>query len=72
MSPQRILGIVLLVVGVAIMVMGMNQSHSAGDQITNAVTGHYTDHTTWYIIGGIALGIVGLLMSFFGMRGKDA
>jgi hypothetical protein len=71
MSPQRIVGIVLLVVGVVILIMGMNASNSATDKISNTFTGHFTDHTTWMIVGGIAAGLFGLLLSLFG-GGKTA
>jgi hypothetical protein len=72
MSSNRIIGIVLLVIGVAVLVMGMNATHSAGDQVTNAVTGHYTDHTTWYMIGGGAAALFGLLLTAFGGGGRTA
>jgi hypothetical protein len=62
MSSQRIFGIVALVVGVALLVVGMNSSHSVADQVSNTFTGRFTQATTWYIIGGIGAGIVGLLM----------
>jgi drug/metabolite transporter (DMT)-like permease len=72
MSPQRILGIVLLVVGVVVLVIGMNASHSVSDQVSNTFTGRFTGTTMWYILGGLAAGIVGLLMVVFGVRGKSA
>ncbi len=72
MSPQRLLGIVLLVVGVVLLITGMNSSHSWNDQLSNTFTGHFTDNTQWYIAGGIVTGIVGLSMLFFGPRGKNA
>jgi hypothetical protein len=31
MPPQRILGVMLLIVGVILLVMGMNASHSVAD-----------------------------------------
>ena len=72
MSPQRMIGIVILVVGVIVMVVGMNMSHSAGDQLSNTFTGKFTDTTTWYIIGGIGAGLLGLLMTVFGSGGRHA
>jgi hypothetical protein len=62
MSSQRIFGIVALVVGVALLIVGMNSSHSVADQVSNTFTGRFTQATTWYIIGGIGAGLVGLLM----------
>jgi hypothetical protein len=72
MSPQRILGVVLLIVGVALLVVGMNASHSVVDQVSDTFTGKFTQSTTWYIIGGIASALFGLLLVLFGVRGKNA
>jgi hypothetical protein len=72
MTPQRILGVVLLIIGVAVLIIGMNSSHSLPDQVSNTFTGRFTGTTMWYILGGIAAGLVGLLMVVFGVRGKDA
>ena len=66
MSSNRLIGVVLLVVGVALLIVGMNSSHSIADQATNAMTGRFTEKTTWYIIGGIGLGVIGLLVTLFG------
>jgi len=70
MSPQRIFGAVLLVVGVILLIVGMNASHSVADRLSNTFTGRFTEGTTWYIIGGIALAILGLFVALFGGRGK--
>ena len=70
MSPQRISGIVLLVVGVIVLIYGMNASHSAADQMSNTFTGKFTKETMWYIIGGGAAGLLGLFLVVFGTRGK--
>jgi branched-subunit amino acid permease len=72
MSPQRIIGIVLLIVGIALFIVGMNASHSVADQMKNTFTGRFTQETSWYIFGGLALGLIGLLMTIFGVRGRDA
>ena len=71
MSPQRILGIVLLVVGVILLIIGMNASHSVSDQVSHTFTGRFTQATTWYIVGGIASALLGLLLVLFRVRGKQ-
>ncbi|MDB5174345.1 MAG: hypothetical protein JWN51_3118 [Phycisphaerales bacterium] len=68
---KRILGIVLLVVGVILLVLGMNASHSVADQVSNTFTGRFTQATTWYIVGGIAMALFGLLLTLSGFRGKN-
>lgn len=62
MNPQRVVGVVLLVVGIVLLVVGMNSSDSLADQVSETFTGRFTKETTWYIIGGIGLGVLGLLM----------
>ena len=66
MSTNRLIGVVILVVGVALLIVGINASHSFADKVTDTVTGRFTDKTTWYIIGGIGLGVLGLLVTLFG------
>jgi drug/metabolite transporter (DMT)-like permease len=68
MSPQRIAGIVLLVLGVVLLIFGINSSNSVVDRVSEGVTGRFTDTTMWYIVGGIVLGITGLALSVMGKR----
>jgi hypothetical protein len=69
---QRIFGIVLLVVGVILLIVGRNASHSAADQISNTFTGRFTHETAWYIFGGGAAALFGLLLVLVGGRGRNA
>jgi NO-binding membrane sensor protein with MHYT domain len=68
MNAQRIGGIVFLVTGVVLFFIGMNASHSAADRWTNFFTGHFTDATMWYIIGGVVAAVLGLALVLFGRR----
>lgn len=68
MNPQRALGVVLLIVGVILLIIGLNASHSVADRWSNFFTGHFTDTTVWYILGGIASAIAGLMLTMFGGR----
>jgi hypothetical protein len=68
MSPQRILGAAMLVVGIVLVIVGLNASHSLADQVSETFTGRFTRGTTWYIIGGIATGVLGLFLVAFGGR----
>jgi protein-S-isoprenylcysteine O-methyltransferase Ste14 len=68
MNAQRILGILVLAIGVILLIVGMNASHSVADQVSNTFLGRFTHATTWYIVGGILLAILGALMAMFGVR----
>jgi hypothetical protein len=72
MNSQGIIGGVLLVIGIVLLIVGMNSSHSVTDQVSNTFIGRFTQDTMVYIIGGIAMGLLGLLMVIFGIRGKHA
>ena len=65
MNMKRIIGIGLLVVGLILLFVGMNASHSAADQVSNTFTGRFTEATTWYMVGGIGSAAIGLLMVVF-------
>lgn len=66
MAPGRILGIVLLVIGVLLLLFGLNATGSFGERVMEGVTGRYSNATMWYIIGGAVLAIVGAALTFFG------
>jgi len=69
MQPGRILGVVLFVVGVVLLGFGYHASNAPLDQLSNTVTGRFTDRTMWYFVLGAAAAIGGLLLAMFGRRG---
>lgn len=66
MSMNRIIGLVLLAVGVALLLFGYNASQSVGERVVEGITGHFTNQTTWFFIGGIAAMVGGAAMFFWG------
>ncbi len=58
----KILGVVLLVVGIVLIIIGVNASRSLADNLSTMFRGRLTEHTMWYIFGGIASAVVGLLL----------
>jgi Protein of unknown function (DUF3185) len=66
MASQRVFGLVVLVLGLVIFFMGINATHSVADTVKEGVTGKFTDSTTWYILSGAALAVIGGAVAFFG------
>ena len=65
---NRIIGLVLLAVGVTLLIFGYNASQSVGEQIVEGITGRFTDQTMVYLIGGIAAIVGGAALSLWGGR----
>jgi hypothetical protein len=61
-------GIAALAVGVALLGLAYHASGAPLDQISNAVTGHYTNQTVWYLVSGIGVALGGGLLAMFGKR----
>jgi hypothetical protein len=72
MNSKQIGGIVLGVVGVILLIVGINASDSVSDQLSNFFTGTFTDSTVWYMVGGVALTLGGILLLIFGGRRSAA
>ncbi|MEY6432898.1 DUF3185 family protein [Thioalkalicoccus limnaeus] len=66
MASNRILALVLLVVGLILLFFAYQGSQSLGDQVTEAVTGRFTDSTIWFLILGAASAVAGLGLLMFG------
>jgi hypothetical protein len=64
----RIIGLVLLAVGVTLLIFGYNASQSVGEQIVEGFTGHFTNQTMAYLIGGIAAIVGGAALALWGGR----
>ena len=63
---NRIWAIVLLVVGLILLFFAYQSSQSLGDQVTEAVTGRFTDSTIWFLILGAASAAAGVGLLLFG------
>lgn len=59
MSISKILGIILLVIGIVCLCFGINSSNAPIDQLANATIGRFTQSTMGYIISGIVMIIAG-------------
>jgi len=66
---NKLIGVALLVVGILLLVWGINGSESFSSDLSRTFTGHPTDRSMWMIIGGVVSGITGLgLLLFTGGR----
>lgn len=65
---NKITSIVLLIVGVVLLVFGLNSADSVSSEISNAVTGSPTDKSIWLIILGTAGTLAGGLGLVLGRR----
>jgi uncharacterized membrane protein len=59
---SRIIGAAMLVIGVFLLVGAYRASNAPLDQITESMTGHYTDLTMWYFVLGIGGATIGALL----------
>lgn len=65
---NRPVSLVLLVVGVILVIYGINASNSVGSDVSRVVTGTPTDKSMWMLIGGAVLAVVGLVGTLRGRR----
>jgi hypothetical protein len=64
----RVIGLMLLAIGVALLVIGHNESQSPLEQLSETLTGRYSHETVWYLIGGTAAVVGGGALALFGAR----
>lgn len=60
MSPTNIVGLVALAVGAMLLFFAWRASQAPVDQLSEALTGRFTDNTMLYLLGGIAGIVVGV------------
>ncbi len=61
---NKVVSAALLVVGIVLIIFGINASHSFGSQVSRFFTGSPTDQTIWFFVGGAVALVVGLVMLF--------
>jgi len=68
MKPMQMLGVVAFAVGVVLLGFGFHASNAPLDQLSNTLTGRFTDRTMWYFVVGAAAALGGALLALFGRR----
>jgi drug/metabolite transporter (DMT)-like permease len=66
MRMTQILGAVALVIGLVLLGLAYHASNAPMEQVSEAITGRYTNQTMWYLILGIAAAVGGILLVAFG------
>lgn len=62
MTAQRIIGIALIILGVVLLIFGLNSSESVVDKVSESLTGRFTQATMKYIIGGAVSAVLGIVL----------
>ena len=68
MSLPRIIGAVALVIGLVLLGMAYNASQAPVEQLSETVTGSFSDQTMTFLIAGAAAVVGGILLFLFGRR----
>lgn len=68
MSSKRVLGIVILVIGVVLLAFAFRSSNAPLDQLSDSVTGRYSDETMLFFVLGIAAAVGGGLIAVLGAK----
>ena len=68
MKMNRIIGLVVFAVGVVLLVFAYDSSNAPLEELSNTITGRYSDETMWYFVIGIAAVVGGGLLAAFGKR----
>jgi Protein of unknown function (DUF3185) len=66
---QNVVGLVLLVVGVVLIIFGMQASASLGSRLSELFSGTPSDRTIWLLLVGVVVAILGLGLLLTGRRG---
>lgn len=61
---NRAISTALLVVGIILLIMGLNAADSFSSEVSEAVSGTPTDRSMWLIVGGAAAAIIGAVGLF--------
>jgi LPXTG-motif cell wall-anchored protein len=65
---QSTVGMALLVVGVVLIIFGMQASASLSSRLSELFTGAPSDRTIWLLVAGVVAAILGLGLLLIGRR----
>lgn len=58
---NKAIGIALLAVGIMLIIFGVNASNSFDSSMSRFFSGHPTNETIWFLVGGVAACIIGVV-----------
>lgn len=64
MAISKLIGLVALVIGVLLLYFGWQSTQTVGEQLSESLTGRFSDETMWYLIAGAAATIGGAFVVF--------
>jgi LPXTG-motif cell wall-anchored protein len=67
-STNLIIGIAVMVSGLVLLFMGYNASQAPLEQASEALTGRFSQQTTWFLLAGGAAVVVGAVLIFLARR----
>jgi uncharacterized membrane protein YidH (DUF202 family) len=67
---NKSISLVLLVVGIVLIIWGVNALESFSSDMSRFFTGSPTDKSIWLLIGGIAAVLIGLIGLLSGSKSK--
>lgn len=59
---NRVVGAVLLGLGILLLILGISASDSVGSEISEAFRGTPSNRAVWLLIGGVTASIAGVVM----------
>lgn len=68
MYMSRIIGLVVLAIGVVLLGFAFHSTNAPMEELSNTLTGRYSNRTMWYFAVGIAAVVGGGLLAVFGRR----
>lgn len=68
MSGKRIVGIVVIVVGLVLLIMGISETNSLGEKVLQGTIGEYSSSTMLLLIVGIVLIVAGAIVMMKGRK----
>lgn len=63
MKTNKLIGIILIVIGAVLLYFGFNATEAPLEEVSEAVTGKYSDETMYYLVGGGIALVLGLVLS---------